>query len=165
MTECVHDADDVADPGSPAPLSLLETTRAYAMWQCGYAGPAACGKHAAHRERHDEQGKDHGCQSDGAVGENACCRIVNAARRPCLLKTSRLVKLSNFRRVRVENRKILLKLKFCVGAAAPLGYRLRGRTAIRRELSAGCEADGKQDRGDAAEGRDAGEGGSRDPAG
>jgi hypothetical protein len=58
-----------------SPLSLLETTRAYAMWQCGYAGAAACGKHAADGERHDEQGKDHGCQSDGAVGENACCRV------------------------------------------------------------------------------------------
>jgi hypothetical protein len=29
------------------------------------------------------------------------------------------------------------QMKFCVGAAAPLGYRLRGRTAIRRGLSAG----------------------------
>src|SRR6266478_8467742 len=37
--------------------------------------------------------------------------------------------------------------------------------SIRRGLSTGCEAHGKQDRGDAAEGRDAGEGGSRDPAG
>ena len=62
-------------------MRLLETTRAYAMWQCGYAGPAACGKHAAHRERHDEQGKDHGCQSDGAVGENAGCRIADACRK------------------------------------------------------------------------------------
>src|SRR5947209_2910662 len=30
------------------------------------------------------------------------------------------------------------QMKFCVGAAAPLGYRLRGRTAIRRGLGAGC---------------------------
>jgi hypothetical protein len=44
-----------------------------------------------------------------------------------LLKTSRLVKLGDFRRVCVGNRKILLQMKFCVGAAAPLGYRLRGK--------------------------------------
>jgi hypothetical protein len=33
-----------ADFGEAEPrLRLLETTRAYAMWQCGYAGAAACG--------------------------------------------------------------------------------------------------------------------------
>jgi hypothetical protein len=39
------------------------------------------GKHAADRERHDEQGKDHGWQSDGAVGENACGRIGDTGRK------------------------------------------------------------------------------------
>jgi hypothetical protein len=48
-------------------------------WQCGYAGD--CGKHAADRERHDQQGKDHGCQSDGAVGENSYCRIADTGRK------------------------------------------------------------------------------------
>jgi len=42
---------------------------------------AALGKLAADWERHDEQGKDHGCQSDGAVGENACCRIGDTGRK------------------------------------------------------------------------------------
>src|SRR5258706_14409700 len=37
-------------------------------------------------------------------------------------------KLSGFRRNCVGNRTILLQTKFWVGAAAPLGYRLRGRT-------------------------------------
>src|SRR5260221_3386172 len=37
-------------------------------------------------------------------------------------------KLSGFRRNCVGNRNILLQTKFWVGAAAPLGYRLRGRT-------------------------------------
>jgi hypothetical protein len=49
-------------------------------WQCGYAG-AALGKHAAERERHDEQGKDHGCQSDGAARENACYRVGDTGRK------------------------------------------------------------------------------------
>src|SRR6476659_9269232 len=35
--------------------------------------------------------------------------------------------LSDFWRVCVGNRTILLQMKFCVGASAPLGYRLRGR--------------------------------------
>src|SRR5262249_20274599 len=84
---------------------------------------------------------------------------------PWTEKTSRPLKLSNFRRVCVGNRKILLQMKFCVGAAAALGYRRRGRTQCGAGPAPAVEAHGKQDRGDAAEGRDAGDRGSRDPAG
>ena len=122
-------------------MRLLETTRAYAMWQCGYAGPAACGKHAAHRERHDEQGKDHGCQSDGAVGENACCRIANAARRPCLLKTSRFF-LSDLAA------KQLGLLRELVPAAARIGLLVNPENAnaesVTREVMAAATAIGVQ---------------------
>src|SRR5258706_13166829 len=46
-------------------------------------------------------------------------------------------KLNGFRRNCVGNRNILLQTKFWVGAAVPLGYRLRGRTAIRCGPNAG----------------------------
>jgi hypothetical protein len=51
-----------------------------------------------------------------------------------------------------------------VGAAAPLGYRLCDRIAIRRRLRAKSEAYAEQGKTDAAEGTRVGEGGSRDPA-
>src|SRR5215472_7459316 len=81
--------------------------------------------------------------------------------RLCLLKTSRSAKLSDFRRICVENRKIRLQMKFLGRRRRPfrLSATREDRNAARAQRRL-VEAHGKQDRGDAAEGRDAGDGGS-----
>src|SRR5215813_2858505 len=111
-----------------------------------------------------DDGSSHVLHADPMMGHAGSPNAIMWSRL-CLLKTFRPVKLSDFHRVCVGNRTILLQMNFCVGAAAPLGYRLRGRTAIRCSPAPAVEAHGKQDRGNAAEGRDAGDGGSRDPSG